>query len=96
MHFSSSTEGVLTRGLTGNASISSGGNGTRRGAREFGSWTDASSHRPYSLGETITGIQLWIGARTAFAAVVRIGHVSMPFLSGLSHRFHNPANANRR
>src|SRR5659263_274994 len=32
MHFSSSTEGVLTRGLTGKASISPGVNGTRRGA----------------------------------------------------------------
>jgi hypothetical protein len=72
MHVSSSTVGALTRGLTGKASMSSGGNGTRRDASDSPSRSSGSSHWLYAAGGMITGIRSWIGARTAFAAVVRI------------------------
>lgn len=72
MHPMSSVAGVLTRGLTGKASISSGENGTRRDASKSGSVSVVSSHRSYSPEGTITGIRSWIGASTALATVVRI------------------------
>ena len=45
MHSGTSLPGSFTSLLTGYASISSEGKGTRRGSSRFGSWTEGSSQR---------------------------------------------------
>ena len=45
MHSGTSFPGSFTSLLTGYTSISSAGNGTRRGSSRFGSWTEGSSQR---------------------------------------------------
>jgi hypothetical protein len=70
MHSGTSFPGSFTSLLTGYASISSVGNGTRSGWSRFGSFTVGSSHRSYADLGTMTGIRSWIGARTSLASVV--------------------------
>jgi hypothetical protein len=79
----------LTRVDTGTASSSSARHG-RSSASPPGRPT--SSQASWSAGSRITGIRLWIGASSAFAAVVTMVQVSSG-PSGPRQTSHKPAKA---
>ncbi len=96
MHSPESLAGLLTRVLTGNASIYSGGYGRRSGCKRSASCWEGSSHTSYSAGERITGLRTCRGRTKSFATVVMTVQESSGWPSDGTHRSQSPANAKGR